>query len=83
MLHGTVSWLRVKLNDQRKGRFAQRPYSIGVSSDLKLALQANTLLADHIFSPSLLLAERIERGLLTVSGKNSETFCLIISLGIS
>ncbi|KAI0066903.1 hypothetical protein BV25DRAFT_1912251 [Artomyces pyxidatus] len=31
--------------------------------------KANTLLADHIFSPSLLIAERIERGLLPVSGR--------------
>ncbi|KAI0074632.1 hypothetical protein K474DRAFT_1647687 [Panus rudis PR-1116 ss-1] len=30
--------------------------------------KANTLLADHLFSPSLLLAERIERGLIPVSG---------------
>jgi hypothetical protein len=33
--------------------------------------KANTLLADHIFSPSLLLAERIERGLISVAGRNS------------
>ncbi|KAI0743199.1 hypothetical protein BC629DRAFT_1614739 [Irpex lacteus] len=31
--------------------------------------KANTLLADHLFSPSLLLAERIERGLIQVSEK--------------
>ncbi|THV07067.1 hypothetical protein K435DRAFT_643999, partial [Dendrothele bispora CBS 962.96] len=30
---------------------------------------ANTLLADHLFSPSLFLAERIERGLIPVKGK--------------
>ncbi|KAI0947587.1 hypothetical protein AcW1_009305 [Taiwanofungus camphoratus] len=29
--------------------------------------QANTLLADHLFSPSLLLAERIERGLVPLA----------------
>ncbi|KII87822.1 hypothetical protein PLICRDRAFT_42330 [Plicaturopsis crispa FD-325 SS-3] len=29
--------------------------------------KANTLLADHLFSPSLLLAERIERGLVALS----------------
>ncbi|KAF5369256.1 hypothetical protein D9758_002632 [Tetrapyrgos nigripes] len=31
--------------------------------------KANTLLADHLFSPSLFLAERIERGLLPVHRK--------------
>ncbi|KAK7451057.1 hypothetical protein VKT23_012732 [Stygiomarasmius scandens] len=31
--------------------------------------KANTLLADHLFSPSLFLAERIERGLLPVHHK--------------
>jgi len=31
--------------------------------------KANTLLADHLFSPSLLLAERIERGLIHLGGK--------------
>ncbi|OCH89224.1 hypothetical protein OBBRIDRAFT_34465 [Obba rivulosa] len=31
--------------------------------------KANTLLADHLFSPSLLLAERIERDLLSLKGK--------------
>jgi len=31
--------------------------------------KANTLLADHLFSPSLLLAEQIERGLIPISGK--------------
>ncbi|KAE9389449.1 hypothetical protein BT96DRAFT_890052 [Gymnopus androsaceus JB14] len=31
--------------------------------------KANTLLADHLFSPSLLLAERIERGLIDLQGK--------------
>ncbi|KAG9220396.1 hypothetical protein CCMSSC00406_0006661 [Pleurotus cornucopiae] len=31
--------------------------------------QANTLLADHLFSPSLLLAELIERNLLPAKGK--------------
>ncbi|KAJ3502405.1 hypothetical protein NLJ89_g8903 [Agrocybe chaxingu] len=30
--------------------------------------KANTLLADHLFSPALFLAERIERGLLTLGG---------------
>ncbi|KAK7044843.1 hypothetical protein R3P38DRAFT_2609143 [Favolaschia claudopus] len=32
--------------------------------------KANTLLADHLFSPALFLAERIERGLLTAPGQN-------------
>ncbi|EIN08522.1 hypothetical protein PUNSTDRAFT_134901 [Punctularia strigosozonata HHB-11173 SS5] len=32
--------------------------------------KANTLLADHLFSPSLLLAERVERGLIPVAGKS-------------
>lgn len=32
-------------------------------------LQANTLLADQLFSPSLLIAEAIERGLVPVHGK--------------
>ncbi|KZT02974.1 uncharacterized protein LAESUDRAFT_684554 [Laetiporus sulphureus 93-53] len=31
--------------------------------------KANTLLADHLFSPSLLLAERIERGLIPLQNK--------------
>ncbi|KAI0350896.1 hypothetical protein OH77DRAFT_1430517 [Trametes cingulata] len=31
--------------------------------------KANTLLADHLFSPSLLLAELIERGVITLSGR--------------
>jgi len=33
--------------------------------------KANTLLADHLFSPSLLLAERIERGLIPLSNKTT------------
>src|SRR5712691_10606785 len=33
--------------------------------------QANTLLADHIFSPAFLLAERIERGLINLSACSS------------
>ena len=33
--------------------------------------KANTLLADHIFSPAFLLAERIERGLIDLSGRSS------------
>lgn len=37
--------------------------------------KANTLLADHLFSPALLLAERIERGLVEVAGRS------IIELG--
>jgi len=32
--------------------------------------KANTLLADHLFSPGLFLAERIERGLLPIHNKN-------------
>lgn len=32
--------------------------------------KANTLLADHLFSPALLLAERIERGLVEVAGRS-------------
>ncbi|KAJ3842277.1 hypothetical protein F5878DRAFT_608119 [Lentinula raphanica] len=31
--------------------------------------KANTLLADHLFSPALLLAERIEQGLIPLQGK--------------
>ncbi|KAI0346398.1 hypothetical protein BDW22DRAFT_1405258 [Trametopsis cervina] len=37
---------------------------------LSTAPKANTLLADHLFSPSLLLAERIERGLVPLAGKS-------------
>ncbi|GJE96537.1 hypothetical protein PsYK624_127340 [Phanerochaete sordida] len=33
--------------------------------------KANTLLADHLFSPSLLLAERIERGLIPLAGRST------------
>ncbi|KAF8174073.1 hypothetical protein BJ912DRAFT_1077728 [Pholiota molesta] len=36
---------------------------------LTLAPKANTLLADHLFSPALYLAERIERNLLDVNGR--------------
>ncbi|THH32612.1 hypothetical protein EUX98_g1556 [Antrodiella citrinella] len=36
---------------------------------LTTAPKANTLLADHLFSPSLLLAEQIERGLIPIAGK--------------
>ncbi|KIJ36365.1 hypothetical protein M422DRAFT_61190 [Sphaerobolus stellatus SS14] len=36
---------------------------------LGIAPKANTLLADQLFSPSLLLAERIERGLIDLGGK--------------
>ncbi|KAF9256612.1 hypothetical protein L218DRAFT_881357, partial [Marasmius fiardii PR-910] len=36
---------------------------------------ANTLLADHLFSPSLFLAERIERGLIPFAG------CITVELG--
>lgn len=38
----------------------------GVSNTLEF--QANTLLADQFFSPSLFLAERIERGVLAANG---------------
>jgi len=31
--------------------------------------KANTLLADHLFSPALLLAEQVERGLIPVQGR--------------
>jgi len=34
--------------------------------------KANTLLADHLFSPGFFLAERIERGLLVVEDKTGE-----------
>ncbi|OSX60795.1 hypothetical protein POSPLADRAFT_1047161 [Postia placenta MAD-698-R-SB12] len=37
---------------------------------LTVAPKANTLLADHLFSPSLLLAEQIERGLIHLSGQS-------------
>jgi hypothetical protein len=36
--------------------------------------KANTLLADHLFSPALFLAERIERGLIPVEGKTGQFF---------
>ncbi|EIW55262.1 uncharacterized protein TRAVEDRAFT_39545 [Trametes versicolor FP-101664 SS1] len=36
---------------------------------LTVAPKANTLLADHLFSPSLLLAELIERGIISLSNK--------------
>ncbi|OJT13147.1 Protein N-methyltransferase NNT1 [Trametes pubescens] len=41
----------------------------------KASALANTLLADHLFSPSLLLAEFIERGIISLSGK------IIVELG--
>lgn len=35
--------------------------------------KANTLLADHhLFSPALLLAEQIERGLIEMTGRSNE-----------
>ncbi|KAI0642550.1 hypothetical protein C8Q79DRAFT_1002943 [Trametes meyenii] len=37
---------------------------------LTVAPKANTLLADHLFSPSLLLAELIERGIISLGGKS-------------
>ena len=37
-----------------------------------ISKKANTLLADHLFSPALFLAERIERGLLTVRGQTGK-----------
>ncbi|KAI9463021.1 hypothetical protein F5148DRAFT_1313640 [Russula earlei] len=37
---------------------------------LTAAPKANTLLADHIFSPAFLLAERIERGLIDLSNRS-------------
>ncbi|KAI0367685.1 hypothetical protein BV20DRAFT_1037583 [Pilatotrama ljubarskyi] len=36
---------------------------------LTVAPKANTLLADHLFSPSLLLAELIERGIISLRAK--------------
>ncbi|KAI1784872.1 hypothetical protein LXA43DRAFT_1040680 [Ganoderma leucocontextum] len=36
---------------------------------LTVAPKANTLLADHLFSPSLLLSELIERGLIPLEGR--------------
>ena len=69
-----------KAQSTKEGKVCAAFYSVGISADLRLALQANTLLADHIFSPSLLLAERIERGLLPVSGKNSKSLSSITHL---
>ncbi|KAH9946862.1 hypothetical protein B0H21DRAFT_692975 [Amylocystis lapponica] len=40
------------------------PLVLTVAPKVYLYSQANTLLADHLFSPSLLLSERIERGLI-------------------
>ncbi|KIM70551.1 hypothetical protein SCLCIDRAFT_12476 [Scleroderma citrinum Foug A] len=37
---------------------------------LTVAPKANTLLTDHLFSPALLLAEHIERGLIGVTGRS-------------
>ncbi|KAL0578874.1 hypothetical protein V5O48_003107 [Marasmius crinis-equi] len=36
--------------------------------------KANTLLADHLFSPSIFLAERIERGLIPFHGRSVVEF---------
>lgn len=42
--------------------------------------EANTLLADHLFSPALFLAERIERGLIPVSHRTGQSpFYTLIS----
>ncbi|KAJ7820980.1 hypothetical protein B0H14DRAFT_3734482 [Mycena olivaceomarginata] len=47
--------------------------------------KANTLLADHLFSPGLFLAERIERGLLAAHGLNGSSApeCALPSLLLS
>ncbi|KAH9886070.1 hypothetical protein C8Q73DRAFT_659092 [Cubamyces lactineus] len=44
------------------------------------APKANTLLADHLFSPSLLLAELLERGIISFL-LNSTSFTLVVELG--
>ncbi|KAI0822896.1 hypothetical protein BC628DRAFT_1325973 [Trametes gibbosa] len=41
----------------------------GTNEPDQMTIQANTLLADHLFSPSLLLAELIERGTIDLSDK--------------
>lgn len=38
------------------------------------SFKANTLLADHLFSPALVLAELVERGVLPVAGRRSKPF---------
>jgi hypothetical protein len=53
-------------------------------SDLVIRLKsnnkANTLLADHLFSPALCLAERIERGLLSAEHQTGKHLsCYILS----
>ena len=48
-------------------------HSLVLAADIDIKQKANTLLADHLFSPSLLLAERIERGLVPVSGKSGSS----------
>jgi nicotinamide N-methyltransferase len=49
-----------------------------------ILLKANTLLADHLFSPGLFLAERIERGLISahrLAGRS--TGCILSGLNNS
>lgn len=42
--------------------------------DTGILIKANTLLADHLFSPALVLAELVERGVLPVAGCRSKPF---------
>ncbi|TFY65374.1 hypothetical protein EVG20_g5609 [Dentipellis fragilis] len=54
--------------EEEHDREDQHCFSYGPLT-LTTARKANTLLADHIFSPSLLLAERIERNIFPVKGR--------------
>ena len=51
----------------RKARYVRRWLFLLVAD--RTRLEANTLLADHLFSPSLLLAELIERGIIDLATK--------------
>ena len=59
----------------RKERCAAKSLCARAVCGAHTAFQANALLADHLFSPSLLLAERIERALIPLHNKTGA--CLI------
>ncbi|KAA1472415.1 hypothetical protein DENSPDRAFT_778485 [Dentipellis sp. KUC8613] len=64
ILNDSLTFLGEEVHD----RDNQHCFSYGPLT-LTTARKANTLLADHVFSPSLLLAERIERKLFPVKGR--------------
>ena len=78
MLNPFIIHYLIWLDSARKER-----YDAGVTTTPSyptsecLFVQANTLLADHLFSPALFLAERIERGLIPLQGKTGQYLILV------